>query len=209
MTVVGTSRQFKPGTIGWTVDDLSDPHIGARWAEGRYEIVEGVLTVMAPQGLRGVDPLSRLRRAVERHLYQTDQSGLFHLEVDLMLGKRRLVRPDMLFLTPEQQHEQKRLERERGMSDDQYCPVLVKPLLVVESVSPDNADHDRITKREWYARARIPFYWLLTSYERSLTCLRFEGNSYVDDVSGRNDDVLRPTAFRDLNIALGELWKPD
>jgi Uma2 family endonuclease len=209
MTLVSASREFEPGTLGWTVDDLSDPQIGARWSAGRYELVEGVLTVMAPQGLRGVDPLSRLRRAIERHLYAMKQGGILHIEVDLMLGPRRVPRPDMLFLTPEQQREQKRLEDERGITDVQYCPVLVTPLLVVESLSPDNEDHDRITKLEWYAKARIPFYWMLTSYQRSLVCLRLDGTGYVDDVSGRENDVLRPTTFPGLTIDLAELWKPD
>jgi Uma2 family endonuclease len=115
----------------------------------------------------------------------------------------------MMFLTPEQQREQRRLEDQRGVTGEQYYPVWVTPLLVVESVSPENEDHDRITKVEWYAEAHIPFYWLLTSYERSLVCLRLVGTSYVEEAGGREDDTVRPTAFPGLAIELGQLWKPD
>jgi hypothetical protein len=209
MTLTKTSREFKPGTIGWTVDDLADPEIGTRWSRGRFELVEGVLTLMAPQGLRGVDPLSRLRRIIERHLFKSGEGGILHLEVDLMLTKRRVVRPDMLLLTPAQQREQKQREDALGMGEDQYCPVLVKPTLIVESVSRDNEDHDRVTKFEWYAKAGIPFYWLLTSYDRSLVCFKLSGTTYTEEASGHNNEPLNVSALPGLTIPLGELWTSD
>lgn len=54
MTPTGTSsRPFEPGTTGWTVHDLDDPEIERQWFEGRYEIVEGVLTKMPPAYFTG------------------------------------------------------------------------------------------------------------------------------------------------------------
>src|SRR4051812_13374161 len=185
MTLVTPSRMFEPGTTGWTIDDLSDPEIGARWADGRYEIVEGVLTQMAPQGFEGVAPQSMLRRQIEKHLDSTGQGGMFYSEPDLLLRPRRVPRPDMVFVTPEQLRQQQQIERERGLRTKQYAPLFVMPWLVVESVSPGSEDHDRITKAEWYAQAGIPHYWMLTNYERSLVWLRLDGTKYVTEVSGR------------------------
>src|SRR4051812_13424941 len=98
MTVVKTSREFEVGTSGWTIADLAAPEIGFRWSEGRYEIVEGVLSRMAPQGFEGVAPQSVLRRQVERHVDATGQGGLFYSEPDLLLRPRRVPRPDMVFV---------------------------------------------------------------------------------------------------------------
>ena len=73
-------------------------------------------------------------------------------------------------------------------------------------MSVGSEDHDRITKVGWYSEAGIPFYWLLTGYERSLVCLRLEGSAYVEEVSGRDDQRLQSAAFPGLTLELGKLW---
>ena len=209
MTQTIPQRKFEPGTTGWTVDDLSDPDVQWLWSEGRYELVEGVLTTMAPQGYQGISPLSHLRRLLERHLDATAQGGVFHNEVDLLLRPRRLARPDMIFLTDEQGRRQGQVARERGLAPDDYRPVLVVPLLVVESVSPGHEAHDRVTKREWYAEAGVPHYWLLTSHERSLMCLALDADGrYVEESAGRDGDTVRSAALGGVTIPLAGLWPP-
>ena len=74
-------RRFVVGTTGWSVDDLDDARVERRWQEGRYEIVEGVLTTMPTAYRDGTLPLSRLRRIVERHLDHTGMAGEFTNEV--------------------------------------------------------------------------------------------------------------------------------
>src|SRR5437764_13819103 len=113
-------RKFEPGTTGWTIHDLDDPQIFWEWSEGRYEIVDGVLTKMAPQGFETVDPLEELRRFIERHLDATSQSGKFYREVDFLLNDDRIARPDLFFLTEQQRREQRRISRERGLPTKQY-----------------------------------------------------------------------------------------
>jgi hypothetical protein len=102
MTQATSHRQFEPGATGWMVDDLEDPDIQWLWSEGRHELVDGVLTKMAPQGFGGINPLSHIRRLVEKHLDATNRGGYFHNEVNLLLRPSRVARPDMIFLTPEQ-----------------------------------------------------------------------------------------------------------
>ena len=169
-------------------------------------MVDGVLTMMAPQGFSGIDPLSRLRRQIERRLDRTGKGGYFHNEVDLHLKRGRLARPDMLFLTPEQYRQQKDAEKRRGLSRSDYKPIFVPPLLVVESVSIKHEDHDRLTKREWYAQAGIPHYWLLTAHEQSLVLLKLEGGQYVEEAAGSGDQALSTSALGGVSISLAELW---
>lgn len=207
MTQATLIREFVPGTTGWTVRDLSDPETQLHWSRGRYEIVEGVLTTMPPQGFQGISPLSRLRRLLERHLDQTGQSGEFHNETDLLLRRGRVARPDMIFLTPAQQARQSEMEAKRKLLDTDYRPVFVMPLLVVESVSPGHEDHDRLTKRDWYAQAEIPNYWLLSAHEKSLECLKLQGKDYVVESSAQGTGILRAGLFGGVTIAMEELWK--
>jgi Uma2 family endonuclease len=199
-------RPFAPGTTGWTLDDLNDPTIQRSWSEGRYELVDGVLTMMAPQGLHGVGPLSWLRRIIERHVDRTGQGGIVHHEVDLHLRHGRLARPDMLFLTREQCKAQEQKEKELGILRADYCPILITPLLVVESVSLKHEDHDRLTKREWYAQAGIPHYWLLTAHEQSLVALKLQGDQYIEEATGAGSQTLSASLFGGITIPLAELW---
>jgi Uma2 family endonuclease len=207
MTQGTTYRAFEAGTTGWTVDALSDPEIQWHWSQGRYELVEGVLTKMAPQGIQGVRPLDRLRRLIERHLDATGQGGEFYTEADLLLRPSRVPRPDLVFLTPGQLAAQELCENERDLSDDDYRPLYVMPHLVVESVSAGHEIHDRVTKREWYLDAKVPHYWLLTAGDRSLKCLSVQNDAYVEIAAGHNDDVIPVTAFDGLAIPLAELWR--
>lgn len=52
--------------------------------------------------------------------------------------------------------------------------------LVAEIVSPDDPQHDTIKKRQDYAEAGIPEYWIVNPLEESITVLRLEGASYVE-----------------------------
>ena len=206
MTQAITHRAFVPGTTGWTIDDVRDPQILAQWSDGRYELVEGVLTTMPPQGLHTVRPLDRLRRLIERHLDTTGQSSECLTEVDVQLRSNRIVRPDMLLLTSAQLIRQQQLEDEQQLAEEDYCPIFVSPTLIVESVSPGHEEHDRVTKRAWYAEAGVPHYWLLTAHERSLICLELKKGGYIEAAAGQDDQTIVAPACGGITVALATLW---
>ena len=79
---------------------------------------------------------------------------------------------------------------------------------MIESVSVGHEDHDRETKKLWYAEAGVPNYWILDGYSRSLDCLVLDPPQgiYRVDQAGRSDATLSPSAFPGLMIRLAELW---
>lgn len=199
-------REFLPGTTGWTVDDLEDPEIERQWCQGRYEIVEGVLTVMAPAMFDGGVALQRLVYLLTSH---TTSLGLgdFAFEVDMILSDRRVPVVDAIFLSIDDQLKQKAAHAATGKRKSlKYGRVLVPPTLVIESVSLGHEAHDRETKRGWYAESSIPNYWLLDGQQRSLECLVLENGEYRVDQAGRDNAELRPTLFPGLVVPLGKLW---
>jgi Uma2 family endonuclease len=200
-------RPFVAGTVGWSVEDLDDPRIERQWEAGRFEIVEGVLTTMPAAYRDGTRPPSRLRRIVERHLDHMKLPGEFTNEDDLVVNRRRVVRVDLMFMTPEDEQRQERANAERGRPKLRFGRVLIPPTLIVESVSPGHEEHDRATKRQWFAEAQVPHYWILDAYQRSLECLVLDGTAYRTDQTGKDAAELRPTLFPGLDIPLGELWK--
>ena len=55
-----SSREFKAGTTGWTLDDLRDPEIRRLWDAGHFEIIDGVLTPMPAARLGHGGPIGHL-----------------------------------------------------------------------------------------------------------------------------------------------------
>ncbi|HEV8604209.1 MAG TPA: hypothetical protein VGQ99_02510 [Tepidisphaeraceae bacterium] len=72
-----SSRRLVPGTTGWTVRDLDNPEIERQWDSSHYEIIEGVLTKMAPAYYDGGVALSNVIDLVKSHLKKTKAGGHF------------------------------------------------------------------------------------------------------------------------------------
>ena len=65
--------------------------------------------------------------------------------------------------------------------------------LVVEVVSPDDPDRDLVEKRDDYAEAGIPEYWIADPRDETITVLVLEGQAYVErDVHARGDTAVSP-----------------
>lgn len=207
MSEVAEQRRIEVGTTGWTADDLDDPEFERFWDSGRYEIVEGVLASMAAAYLDGSLPLQRLIRIVERHLDRNGLPGEFASEADAVVGRRRVPRPDAVFLTPDDLRRQAEANAaRRGRRPLRLGRLLVPPTLVIESVSIGHEEHDRDVKRNWYAGFGVPNYWILDAFERTLDCLVLEGAAYLADQSGRDAAEVRPRLFPGLVIPLDRLW---
>src|SRR5689334_16473855 len=62
--------------------------------------------------------------------------------------------------------------------------------LVIEIVSPDDPERDTIVKRQDYAQASIPEYWIIDPQEETITVLRLAGDQYATHgVFGRGDSA--------------------
>jgi Uma2 family endonuclease len=201
------SRSFESGTTGWSIDDLNDPDIERRWETGSYEFVEGVFTTMPPAFFDGSYSLDNLIYLIRRQFNEMGIHGVFGHEADLILGPQRIARPDAAFLTLEAATQQRELHALTGDPRLTYGRLRVPPTLIIESLSPGHEDHDRQTKRHWYADAGVPNYWLLNALEKSLECLILRGGDYQLDQRGQGDHEIRPSAFAGLVIPLGRVWK--
>jgi len=199
-------RPFQPGTTGWTARDLDDPTIVRAWLGGRYEIVEGVLTIMPAAFFAGGEALENLVYVLKTHLRPQGMTRGFAPEVDIVTAPMRVARADMVYLDPAAKHRQDEAARAAGQRDVRRTRILVPPTLIIESLSPGHEDHDRQTKRRWYAEFGVPNYWLLNVFDRSLECLVLDGMEYRVDAAGRGGQEVRPSMFPGLVIPLAEVW---
>lgn len=122
----------------------------------RYEIIDGVLYMStAPSPWH-----QWISRQTQRLLYkQIDDRGFgitFNAPVGLFMPGCDPVQPDLLVLRPE----------DRDLIMERRIETI--PLLLIEILSPSNPQHDMILKRQAYARAGVPEYWVLRPQERDI-----------------------------------------
>ncbi|MDE0076775.1 MAG: Uma2 family endonuclease [Caldilineaceae bacterium] len=86
------------------------------------------------------------------------------MRVQLWPGKFR--EPDILFMRSE--HDDRRSDRFWEGAD-----------LVMEVVSPDDPERDKVTKRREYAQAEVPEYWIVDPADASITVLTLQGQEYA------------------------------
>lgn len=201
-----SSRLLVPGTTGWSVQDLDDPQIEREWENSHYEIIEGVLTQMAPAYYDGGVALVNLEFLILEFVKKNKLGGHFAHEVDFILASKRLVKPDSVFLTAEDERRQKKANAKLPKPRMIYGRLLLPPTLCIESISFGHETHDRETKRAWYAEFGVPNYWLLDAHQRTLQCLVLKGASYRVDQEGQFKDVLKPSLFPGLSIKLADIW---
>jgi len=203
MSLDTITKEFEPGTTGWTADDLDDPAIEAQWEAGRYEIVEGVLTKVAAAHINSTIPLGRLVYAVKRHLDDANIPGDFGPGTDFVLLPKRVAKVDIVFVTPDDLRRQQEAIARRGRTRGR---LLVRPTLVIESIRVGHESHDRETKRTWYAEAGVPNYWLFDAFDRSVEALVLDGKKYRTDCLARGAEEFRPSMFPGLVVPLKSIW---
>jgi Uma2 family endonuclease len=201
-------RPFKPGTTGWTATDLDDPEIERLWLQGRYEIVEGVLTSMPAAFYAGGESLVELIYLIKEHGKRRGTKFSFSVEVDVVVSSRRVARSDAAMLLPDARQKQRAaIARKMGKVDTKRTRVYVPPTLIIESLSPGHEDHDLATKRQWYADFGVPHYWILNAFAKELLCLRLEAGGYAEEVKAREAEIVRPSLFPGLTLELKDVWE--
>lgn len=91
---------------------------------------------------------------------------IYTARFDVHLPSGDVVEPDLIFVATE--HGSILQDWIRGVPD-----------LLVEVVSPDSAERDRIVKRHLYERNGVREYWLVEPAERAVEVLEFSGGRFV------------------------------
>jgi Uma2 family endonuclease len=142
-----SEAQVLPVHLSWTFADLEElPDDGYR-----YEIIDGSLHV-SPSPTARHQSIAHLlgvilQDALPNHLRIIPAAGVLRENVD----ETQYLIPDVLVV------------HAAAVTDEAKNPRPTDVLLAVEVVSPSSKTHDRVTKRDVYARLGIPSYWLVDS----------------------------------------------
>ncbi|MBA3946349.1 MAG: Uma2 family endonuclease [Herpetosiphonaceae bacterium] len=78
--------------------------------------------------------------------------------------------------------------------------------LVVEIVSPDDPERDTQVKRDEYAEAGIPEYWIVNPEDETVMVLRLEGVQYVEHGIFRRGDAASSALLTGFTIDVNAVF---
>lgn len=159
-----------------TADRISGPEQG-QWSykdyaalpdDGRrYEIIDGVLYIMAPSPSRWHQKtVLRLSRFLFTHIEDAGLGEVYMAPFDVELAPHDIVQPDVLVVLNAHAHI---ITESR---------ILGTPDLVVEVASPGTAGYDRREKQDAYARAGVPEYWIVDPATHTIEVLLLHLGAY-------------------------------
>jgi Uma2 family endonuclease len=151
---------FYPPPGGWTADDLDRLPPSAP----RFELIDGALIMMSPQTSLHGTVMRRLSNAVEA---ATPRPLRVEIEMTIKLAKRQRPEPDIVVL-----------DAPVDSARTWYRPEEV--VLVVEIVSEESQERDRLTKPVKYAQAGIRHFWRVEKEGDELVIYVYE----LDAVTG-------------------------
>lgn len=79
------------------------------------------------------------------------------------------------------------------------------PQLVVEVLSPSNADDDLIVKKDLYEKYGVPEYWIISPMSRKVWIYSLVDNKYELKYSCILNDKFNSIRFHDLSMDLSEV----
>ena len=127
-------------------------------------------------------------------LFVEDIGGVVHfaaLRLRVREGKFR--EPDLLLLLDAQDPRRR---------DDYWLGAD----LVFEVVSPDNPVRDLVEKRDDYAEAKIPEYWIVNPMDETLTVLRLVDGQYTERGVFRRGQQARSGCLPDFSLAVAAVF---
>jgi Uma2 family endonuclease len=178
-----------PGTLTYE-DYCALPDDGLR-----YEIIEGFL-FSEPSPRRAHQQVAgNLFVILLTHVREHNLGEVFIAPFDVILNRRTVVVPDLVFVT----QDRAGVVTERAVEGN--------PDLIVEILSPSTARRDRVAKLNAYARRGVPHYWLVDPAARTLEAFELSEGSYRLAVAVGGDETFQPGLFPGLVLPLSELWR--
>jgi len=159
--------------------------------DDRVELVRGEIVEKMTIGPAHAASVNRLNRLFQRRL---GDSALVAVQNPVRLADSE-PEPDLALLKP------------RGDFYEGATPRGEDVLLIVE-VSDATLETDRTLKREIYAEAGIPEYWIVNLVEQCLEVYRqpLASGSYARVERWERNDSLAPVLFPDCVLAVSELF---
>jgi Uma2 family endonuclease len=147
----------------WTYRDLDDLPADLE----RYELWEGELIISPAPTVNHQELVGRIHSLFVMFDPQKSRGRYFVAPVDVILGEKITVQPDMLWVA----------KANEDIIKDKH--IVGAPDLCIEVMSPGSEEDDRDRKRRYYAEGGVREYWLLDSVGRTLSIYDLGRNTHT------------------------------
>jgi Uma2 family endonuclease len=159
----------------------------------RYEVIDGELHATPFPTAAHQHALSQLVIILGQHVREAALGKVFASGLKVILDEPTGLGPDLVYLSK---------ARLGGLREEGFFG---PPDLVVEVVSSKPA-LDQIVKKQRYARAGVPPYWIVDPDDRKRWAYQLRGNRYELADAPSGEESFTPDLFPGLTIDLAELW---
>lgn len=122
----------------------------------RYELVEGDLRMTPSPSTIHQKISGRLEKVLREWVEGHELGEVYYAPTDVVLSEHNVVQPDILYIT-----------RER-LGIIKEANIQGAPDLVVEILSPNSLEWDRVTKRHLYAKYGVREFWVVDPEGRTI-----------------------------------------
>ncbi|MCA8938170.1 MAG: Uma2 family endonuclease [Planctomycetes bacterium] len=153
------------------------------------ELIEGRV-YMAPSPSRlHQEASSNLLRIIFKQIEPKCGGKFLHAPFDFLANERNVVQPDIMWLAPDHPEINSREKLSRA------------PSWALEILSPSSRAHDLRRKREIYAMAGVPHYWIADPQSKALFGLELKDGAYFE-VGVSKDGKFKAAPFAEIEIEL-------
>jgi len=165
------------------------------------EIISGSIVTMPSPRPRHSNVQGSLRRHIGGPFHDDDGFGgpggwWIFTDVDVEFGPHDVVRPDVVGV-----------RRERLVHPD-VLPLPIVPDWICEVLSPSNESHDRVTKKNLYARHGVRHYWIVDPAIRILEAFELRNGLWVNIGSYDENDTPRIAPFEAVELTIARMFLP-
>lgn len=165
-----------------------------RLPEGvRAELIEGEILMSPSPRTRHQRTAGNIYVALRAFVEGRGLGRVFIAPLDVHLPSVSVVQPDVLVVLKANEHIIK--DWIRGVPD-----------LVVEVLSPENSERDRLVKRELYAANRVMEYWMADGETQAIEVLKLSGDRYEPHAYFEFADTLSSPLLPGLTVPLADLF---
>lgn len=172
----------------WTADDYYSLH-----TRRRVELSGGNLEVL-PMPTQSHELIVQfLFLALHAFVTAADLGRVLFAGIHVQLWPEKIRMPDVIFM-------------KREHADRRHNDFWEGADLVMEVVSKADPARDLVVKREEYARAGIPEYWIVDPREETITVLTLDGDRYREHGLFRREESAASVLLAGFHVSVSEVF---
>jgi len=160
----------------------------------RYELIGGEMHMIASPTTEHQRISFNLTVAIGTHVREQSLGSLFIAPMDVVLSRRDVVQPDILFVSK---------DREMIITETHIDG---PPDLIVEILSPSTASLDQLVKRQLYARHGVREFWLVSPEASTVEVLELHEGAYRRRVLIGRGDTITSNVLEGLELAIDAVF---